>query len=131
LKFISSRIDLCMRVNGRMWINDDEKVPSGEVFSPPLEDSVEGSVEFDFPAVWGGIEVNEVKLVRKGEVAEARALRSEEFLRKMLEVDEGARRLGEMAFGLNYDINRITRDALLNGKKWNNTHGLGISVPPD
>ncbi|MEM2524297.1 MAG: aminopeptidase [Desulfurococcaceae archaeon] len=124
---------LYMRVDGRKWINDDGKVnmPGGEVFTAPLEDSVEGFIEFDFPAIWRGVEVEGIKLTfKRGEVVEIKASRNEEFLRKMLEVDEGARRVGEFAFGLNYNITRITKNTLFDEKIGGTIHvALGSAYP--
>ncbi|MEM0240976.1 MAG: aminopeptidase [Candidatus Nezhaarchaeales archaeon] len=133
LRFTGPGVDLVMRVDGRRWINDDGRnnMPGGEVFSAPIEDSVEGYVEFDYPAIWRGIEVDGVKLVfRRGVVVEAKALRNEEFLRRMLEVDEGARRVGEIAFGLNYSIDRATRSILFDEKIGGTIHlALGSAYP--
>lgn len=119
LRIVSENADLLAKVGGRTWINDDGRnnMPGGEVFSAPHEDGVEGFIEFEFPAVYSGVEVERVRLVfRRGEVVEANALKGAEFLRKMLEVDEGARRVGEIAFGLNYDINRFTKEILFDEK---------------
>lgn len=133
LRFTGQGIDLYMRVDGRKWINDDGRnnMPGGEVFSAPIEDSVEGFVEFDYPAIWRGREVEGVRLVfRRGEVVEARAVKGEDFLRRMLETDEGARRLGEIAFGLNYSIDRMTRDILFDEKIGGTIHmALGSAYP--
>ena len=115
------------------WINDDGKnnMPGGEVFSAPIEDSVEGYVEFDYPAIWSGVEVDGVKIVfKRGVVVEAKARRGEEFLKKMLETDEGAKRLGEIAFGLNYNINRFTKEILFDEKIGGTIHmALGAAYP--
>ncbi len=133
LKYEGPGIDLVLSVEGRTWINDDGKynMPGGEVFSAPVEDSVEGWVEFDYPAIWRGVEVEGVKLVfKKGVVVEAYARKGEEFLRKMLETDEGAKRLGEIAFGLNYNINRFTREILFDEKLGGTIHmALGAAYP--
>jgi aminopeptidase len=133
LKYEGPGIDLYLRVDGRKWINDDGKynMPGGEVFSAPIEDSVEGYVEFDYPAIWRGVEVEGVKLVfRKGVVVEAHARRGEEFLKKMLETDEGAKRLGEIAFGLNYNITRFTKEILFDEKIGGTIHmALGAAYP--
>jgi aminopeptidase len=92
-------------------------MPGGEVFTAPHEDSIEGFVAFEYPAVYGGYEVEGVKLVfKRGEVVEASATRGAEFLKKMLDVDEGAKRVGEIAFGLNYDITRFTKEILFDEK---------------
>ena len=119
LRFVSDNTDLLLKVGGRTWINDDGKnnMPGGEVFSAPHEDSAEGYIVFEYPAIYGGVEVEGVKLVfRRGEVVEAYATKGQEFLRKMLEVDEGAKRIGEVAFGLNYDITRFTKEILFDEK---------------
>jgi aminopeptidase len=133
LRYEGPGIDLYLRVDGRRWINDDGKynMPGGEVFSAPVEDSVEGWVEFDYPAIWHGVEVEGVKLVfRKGVVIEAHARRGEEFLKKMLETDEGAKRLGEIAFGLNENITRFTREILFDEKLSRTIHmALGAAYP--
>ena len=133
LKYEGPGIDLYLRVDERKWINDDGKynMPGGEVFSAPIEDSVEGWVEFDYPAIWRGVEVEGVKLVfRKGEVIEAHAAKGEEFLKKMLETDEGAKRLGEIAFGLNENITRFTREILFDEKLGGTIHmALGAAYP--
>ena len=126
-------VDLLLRVDGRKWINDDGKknMPGGEVFTGPHEDATEGYIEFDFPAVSRGVELEGVRLVfRRGEVVEARAARGEEHLKRLLEVDDGARRLGEAAFGLNYEITRGTKIVLFDEKIGGTMHlALGASYP--
>ncbi|MDK6028718.1 aminopeptidase [Ignisphaera sp. 4213-co] len=119
LRIVSENTDLLLKVGGRIWINDDGKnnMPGGEVFSAPHEDSVEGFIAFEYPAIYSGVEVEGVRLVfKKGEVVEAYATKGLEFLKKMLEIDEGAKRVGEIAFGLNYDITRFTKEILFDEK---------------
>lgn len=133
IRYNGNGIDLYIRVDGRKWINDDGhyNMPGGEVFSAPIEDSAEGFVNFDYPAIWRGVEVEGVRLVfRKGEVVEASARKGEAFLKKMLEADEGARRIGEIAFGLNYNITRFTKEILFDEKIGGTIHlALGSAYP--
>ncbi len=133
IRIVAENTNLLIRVEGRKWINDDGKknMPGGEVFTGPHEDGTEGYIEFTYPAVWRGVEVEGVRLVFKnGAVVEAKARRGEEFLKKMLEVDEGARRLGEAAFGLNYDVTRFTKEILFDEKIGGTIHlALGASYP--
>jgi len=133
LKVEGPGVDLLLRIDGRIWINDDGKknMPGGEVFTGPHEDATEGYIEFDFPAVYRGVELEGVKLrFSRGRVVEASAARGEEHLKKLLEVDEGARRLGEAAFGLNYGITRATKIVLLDEKIGGTMHlALGASYP--
>ncbi len=133
LVFKGPGIDLTVKVGGRRWIIDDghENMPGGEVFTGPVEDSVEGCVHFDFPSVYRGVEVEGVKLCfRKGVVVEYDAVKGRDFLEKMLSVDEGAKRLGELAFGLNYGITRATKEILFDEKIGGTIHmALGNGYP--
>ncbi len=133
LKVVGEGVDLLAKFSGRKWINDDGKnnMPGGEVFSAPHEDSVEGWIEFDYPSVFRGYEVEGVKLVfKKGVVVEAHAIKGEDVLRKALEVDEGAKRVGEFAFGLNYSIDRCVRNTLFDEKIGGTIHiALGAAYP--
>lgn len=133
LRIIDEDTDLILRVDNRIWINDDGKknMPGGEVFTGPHEDATEGYITFTYPAIWRGYEVEGVRLVfKKGAVIEAKAIKGEEFLKKMLDVDEGARKLGEAAFGLNYDIKKYTKQILFDEKIGGTLHlALGASYP--
>ncbi len=126
-------VKLYAQIAGRKWINDDGKhnMPGGEVFTAPIEDSVEGYIEFDYPAIWRGVEVDGIRLVfKKGEVIESKATKREDFLKQMLRTDEGARRVGELAFGLNYSITRFTKEILFDEKIGGTMHlALGSSYP--
>lgn len=119
LRIVDSDTDLTLKIGGRIWINDDGKnnMPGGEVFTAPHEDSAEGRIVFSYPAIYSGFEVEGVKLeFRRGEVVNASAIKGEEFLKKLLEVDDGAKRVGELAFGLNYDITQFTKEILFDEK---------------
>ncbi|MEM1644327.1 MAG: aminopeptidase [Ignisphaera sp.] len=133
IKIVDDDTNLILKVGGRVWVNDDGKnnMPGGEVFTAPHEDSAEGFITFSYPAIYGGTEVEGIRLVfNRGQVVEAKAIKGEEFLRKMLDVDEGAKRIGELAFGLNYDINRFTKQILLDEKIGGTLHlALGASYP--
>ncbi len=133
LRVVAGETDLTLKVGGRTWINDDGKhnMPGGEVFSAPVEDSVEGVVKFDYPAVWGGIEVEGAKMIfKRGEVVEVHAEKGEDKLKEILKTDDGAKRLGEVAFGLNYSINRATKQILFDEKIGGTMHlALGAAYP--
>lgn len=133
LRFVGEDLDLTVNVDGRIWINDDGKVnmPGGEIFTAPHEDSADGYIKFDYPAIWRGVEVRGVKLTfKRGEVIEAKAEVGENFLKKMLETDEGAKRIGELAFGLNYDITRPVKEILFDEKIGGTIHlALGAAYP--
>ena len=125
--------DLKLSIKGRKFINacGENNMPDGEVFTGPVEDSVEGRVRFSYPSVSGGNEVEGVELVFKnGKVVEAHAEKNQEFLDSMLETDGGARYLGEFAVGLNYGVDRITKNILFDEKIGGSIHmALGAGYP--
>lgn len=126
-------IDLQLSVDGRKWINaaGESNFPDGEVFTGPVEDSVNGRVRFSFPAVYDGREVLDVELVfEQGKVVRARAAKGEDFLQAMLDTDAGARYLGEFAFGTNYQIQQFTRNILFDEKIGGTLHmAVGAGYP--
>ncbi len=125
--------DLRLSIAGRAWMNADgrKNFPDGEIFTAPVEDSVEGTIRYSFPAITGGREVEDVRLTfEQGRVVKATAARNEDFLQQMLEADEGARRIGEFAIGTNYGIDRFTRNILFDEKIGGTIHiALGAGYP--
>lgn len=125
--------DVRMNVRGHTWINCDghENFPDGEVFTGPVIDSVNGQINFSFPAVHHGREVQDAKLTFKnGKVVDASATKGEEFLISMLDMDKGSRFLGECAIGTNYSITRYTRNTLFDEKIGGTVHfALGAGYP--
>ena len=106
-------------------------MPDGEFFTGPIEDSIEGEVTFHLPAVLRGREVAGVHLrFEGGKVVDASAERGEDYLIKLLDTDAGSRRLGELGIGTNYQIDRGTREVLLDEKIGGTVHmALGRSYP--
>lgn len=123
--------DLRLRVGGRTWVNSDGKrnMPSGEVFTGPIEESAEGTVRFDVPSFVQGRRVEGVTLrFEAGEVVEAHADQGEELLHERLARDPGARRLGELGIGTNDAIDRATGSTLFDEKIGGTVHlALGRS----
>jgi aminopeptidase len=133
LRLVADDTDLTLDVGGRKWIRADGKsnLPDGEVFTGPVEDGVEGTISFDFPATIGGRRAEDVRLrFEGGEVVEATARRGEDFLHELIEMDAGARRVGEFAFGLNEAVRDYTGTVLLDEKIGGSVHlALGRSLP--
>lgn len=117
-------IDIRFSSKGRIWINSDGRanMPSGEVFTAPVEDSVEGTVYFTYPAIYRGQEVSGISLrFEKGLVTEWSAEKGQSVLDEVFEIP-GARRLGEAAIGTNYQISRMTRNILFDEKIGGTVH---------
>jgi aminopeptidase len=125
--------DLWLSVEGRTFINCNghENIPDGEVFTGPVEDSINGHVYFSYPTIENGREVTGVRLwFENGKVVKATADKNEDFLVKTLDTDDGARRVGEFAFGTSKGINRFTRQILFDEKIGGSFHmALGASYP--
>lgn len=126
-------VDLTLSIAGRTFINSDGKrnMPSGEIFTGPVEDSANGWVRFTYPAIRGGREVEGVELVfKEGKVVEARAEKNEAYLLSQLDSDEGSRYLGEFAIGTNEQIQRFTKSILFDEKIGGTMHmAVGAGYP--
>ena len=125
--------DLRFSIKGRTFVNaaGRSNMPDGEIFTGPVEDSLEGWVYFSYPSAYRGNEVEGVRLeFEEGRVARAEAARNQAFLDQMLGADEGARYVGEFAFGLNYGVDRITKNILFDEKIGGSIHmALGAGYP--
>jgi aminopeptidase len=126
-------IDLEMSVDGRLWENADGRAnfPDGEIFTGPVEDSVNGWVHFTYPAIYNANVVKGAKLYfEQGKVVKASADENESYLLAILDTDEGARRLGEFAIGTNKGIDRFTGQILFDEKIHGTVHmALGQGYP--
>ena len=133
LRIVGPDTDLRVGVEGRSWLAADGRynMPDGEVFTSPLETETEGEIRYTFPAVYHGREVEDVRLrFEAGRVVRAEAARGNDYLHPLLEMDAGARVLGEVAFGLNYEIDRFTRNILFDEKIGGTMHlALGSGFP--
>lgn len=125
--------DLRLSVAGRTWINSDghRNMPSGEVFTGPLEESAEGTIRFTIPSTRQGVKVSDIELTfRRGQVVDARAGQGQEHLEAALATDSGAGFLGELGIGTNPGIDRPTGTTLLDEKLAGTVHlALGRSYP--
>jgi len=125
--------DLKLEVTGRKWQNCDGHVnfPDGEIFTGPIEHSVNGYIRYSYPACNFGHEVDDIRLQFKdGRVIKATASKNEPFLLKMLETVEGARYVGEFAFGTNPGIQQFTKNILVDEKIGGTIHlALGAGYP--
>jgi aminopeptidase len=112
-------VDLTFDFGGRAWVNSHgvKNFPDGEVFTSPIEDSMNGQIAFSYPTNYFGRRLEGVKLTLKdGVVVEASAEKGEDLLLSQLDMDEGARRVGEFAIGTNFGIQEFTGGILFDEK---------------
>ena len=118
IRYVCGDTDISFSVKDRIWINSDGQtnMPSGEVFTGPIENSVNGTVYFSYPAIFMGKEVKGITLhVKDGKVEDWTAEIGKDILDEVFKVD-GARFFGEVAIGTNYNIQRATKNILFDEK---------------
>lgn len=117
--------DLKLRTKNRTWINSDghRNMPSGEVFTGPLEDSATGHIHYSVPSNVSGVDVEGIRLeFRDGKIVKAKADKGDDLLQAQLNTDEGARFLGELGIGTNYQIQTPTKSILFDEKIGGTVH---------
>ena len=128
---IGEDTDLTLSVKGRNWVNCCGRLnlPDGEVFTGPIEDSVNGHIRFTYPGIYQGIEVENIFLEFKdGKITNATATKGEKLLQEILTI-ENADKLGEFAIGTNYGITQFTKNMLFDEKIGGTLHcALGAGL---
>lgn len=126
-------IDLELSVKNRKFLNSHgvHNMPDGEIFTGPVENSVNGWVRFTFPAIHRGVVVRGIELTfQDGKVVKASAEEQEEYLLQLLDTDEGSRTLGEFAMGMNPQIQQFTGNILFDEKIGGTIHmAVGAGYP--
>ncbi|MBI60534.1 aminopeptidase [bacterium] len=132
IRYVGPRTDISFSTKDRIWINSDGhyNMPSGEVFTGPVENSVQGHIYFTYPTVYEGADVSGIYLeVDKGVITSWKADVGQEVLDRVFSI-EGARQFGEVAIGTNYSIQRATKNILFDEKIGGSIHmAIGASYP--
>jgi len=130
---VAKDTDLTFSVENRSWKVGNGKInlPDGEIFTAPVNETLNGHITFEWPGVFGGRLIEGIRLEWKnGELIHAQASSNEDFLLKVLESDPGASRLGEFAIGTNPDINLFCKDIFFDEKIGGTVHiALGRAYP--
>ncbi len=124
IRYKNDKTDISFSVKGRKWINSDGKnnMPSGEVFSSPVEDTVNGYIHFDYPSIYNNRKVSGITLkVKEGKIYEWQAEKGSEYLDEIFKI-EGTRFFGEVAIGNNYNVQRATNNILFDEKIGGSVH---------
>lgn len=133
LRVVGPETDITFSTKGRVWKNCSGSCnfPDGEIYTSPVEDSANGFIYFDFPAIYRGNESHKIRLqLENGKVVKATAEKGEEFLLSMINMDEGSSFVGEIAIGTNKRIKDVTGNILFDEKIGGSIHmALGASYP--
>lgn len=124
VKVIGEETNLSLSIEGRKWLNSwgDQNLPGGEVYTSPVEDSVNGQIKFTFPGLYLGKEAENIFLEFKdGKVINATADKGEDLLHEILNI-ENANIMGELGIGTNYGITQYTKNILFDEKMGGTLH---------
>jgi aminopeptidase len=124
IRYLSGNMDISYSTQDRTWINSHgtTNMPSGEVYTSPVEDSVSGFIYFDYPIIYNGTELQGVRFVVKdGYIQEWSADQGAELLNEIMSIP-GARRFGEAAIGTNDRIQQFTKNILFDEKIGGTVH---------
>ncbi len=126
-------VDLRLSIQGRIFQEacGHENFPDGEIFTSPVEESVEGWIRFGYPAIYAGREVVDIELwFEGGKIVREKASKGQELLTELLNTDAGSRYLGELGIGTNYAIQKFTKDMLFDEKIGGTIHlAVGAGFP--
>lgn len=118
VRLVGPGTDLRFSIKGIPAIACDGKlnIPDGEVFTAPVRDSVNGTIQFNAPTIYRGVTHENIRLeFKEGKVVGASSSDTE-HLNKVLDADEGARYVGEFAIGFNPFITSPMKDILFDEK---------------
>jgi len=132
IQVLGEDTDLTLSVEGRIWDNcsGQKNLPDGEVYTGPVENSVNGHIRFTYPGIYQGKEIENIFLEFKdGKVIRGTAGKGQGLLQEILKI-RNANKLGEFAIGTNYGIQQFTKNMLFDEKMGGTMHcALGTGLP--
>jgi aminopeptidase len=133
VRIVGQETDLSFSVAGRKWLVFDGKInmPDGEIFTAPVNETLDGHIYFEFPGVLSGRLFYDIRLAwEKGKLVSATSSTNQDYLQQVVQSDAGSSLLGEFAFGMNPHVNRFCKDILLDEKICGTVHlALGRAYP--
>ena len=118
VRIIAKDTDISFSIKGigSKKCSGERNIPDGEIYTAPVKNSVNGKITYNAPSVENGFKFERVSFTFKdGKIIEASA-NDNEKLNAILNTDEGARYIGEFAFGVNPYINKPMGDILFDEK---------------
>ena len=118
VRIVSPGTDISFSITGIPAVECDGKrnIPDGEVFTAPVMDSVNGTIQFNTETLYQGVTHEDVRLTfEEGRIVDAVSNNSDHLL-EVLDSDDGARYVGEFAVGFNPYITKPMKDILFDEK---------------
>jgi aminopeptidase len=120
-----TRLEFSIKGRNSVAADGDKNMPDGELFTSIVEDSVKGEIRFDIPAItttYGNIIEGITLTFDRGQVKKATAAKNQAFLERIIETDDGAKRIGEFGIGFNYGITKSVKNILFDEKIGGTVH---------
>lgn len=118
VRLVANGTDISFSIKGFPAIKCDGKlnIPDGEVFTAPIRDSVNGVITYNTPSQYHGTTFENIRFeFKNGKIVKATSSNTEK-INGILDIDEGARFIGEFAIGVNPFINKPMKDTLFDEK---------------
>lgn len=119
VRIVSPGTDLTFSIKGigAEKCSGQKNIPDGEVYTAPVRDSVNGTLQYNTPTVYNGTSFENIFFrFEQGKIVEAKAGDKTDKLNAILDSDEGARYIGEFAIGFNPYILTPMKDILFDEK---------------
>lgn len=133
IKIIGDNVHLEFDKNGipAVPLIGNKNLPDGEIYTSPIKDSTFGRIKYNVPSPKNGIIFNDILLqFNKGKVVNYNCSENIEELGRILSIDDGAKYIGEFAFGFNPVITKPMNDILYDEKLRKSFHiALGNCYP--
>ena len=133
VRIVSPGTDLSFSIKGMPAIKCAGRlnIPDGEVYTAPVRESVNGVISYNTPSLENGFTYTGIRFVfRDGKIVEATA-NDTARINKQLDIDEGARYVGEFALGVNNALTRAIGNALYDEKIGGSFHLAAGNAYPD
>lgn len=118
VRLVSPETDLTFSIEGIPSVKCDggRNIPDGEVYTAPVRESVNGTIQYNAPTIYSGVTFENVKFrFEHGKIVEASSSDTTR-LNEILDSDEGARYIGEFSLGFNPYIKKPMKDILFDEK---------------
>ncbi|HUC93381.1 MAG TPA: aminopeptidase [Paenibacillus sp.] len=118
VRIVAPGTDLTFSIKGigAKKCSGHRNIPDGEVFTAPVRDSVNGTIAYNTPSIYSGITFeNIVFTFENGRIVKAES-NDTQRLNEILDMDEGARYIGEFSIGFNPHILHPMKDILFDEK---------------
>ena len=118
VRIVGPGTELDFSIKGIAAIPCDGKlnIPDGEVFSAPVRDSVNGTLQYNARTIYRGTIHDDVRLeFQNGKIVKATSTNTD-HLNEVLDADDGGRYIGEFAIGFNPFVTEPMLDILFDEK---------------